>query len=182
MKTKKILAIFSAAMLACCALGGTAFAEEAEPVDYSQYQLGDITMDGKVDAEDAQLALNCNVRALAELPQLIPYEQQLLACFKGYVVIQHREYMNTDKTVDMTTVLGIEDAQPILQYYVQSLAEKTDLTCAEWIQSNENLQEVYAEMYNRYRHEPSEQLSPYYHKYTPEYSYYYCTYAVKVRD
>lgn len=36
MKTTKLLAILSAAMLGCCAMGGAAFAEEAEPLDLTQ--------------------------------------------------------------------------------------------------------------------------------------------------
>ena len=57
MKKTKLLAVLSAAMLGCCAMGGTAFAEVAEPVDDSQYQLGDINLDGEVDVEDAQNAV-----------------------------------------------------------------------------------------------------------------------------
>ena len=53
MKLKKLFAFLSAGVLCCCALGGTAFAEETEPVDLSQYQMGDITMDGIVDLDDA---------------------------------------------------------------------------------------------------------------------------------
>ncbi|MBR3269101.1 MAG: hypothetical protein IKI58_10335, partial [Oscillospiraceae bacterium] len=66
MKLRKLFAFLSAAVLGCCTLGGTAFAEETEPVDLSQYQMGDITMDGQVDLDDAQLALRTYVFMLAQ--------------------------------------------------------------------------------------------------------------------
>ncbi|MBQ8921357.1 MAG: hypothetical protein IJ060_04250 [Oscillospiraceae bacterium] len=124
MKTKKILAILGAAMCSCCAVGGAAFAEETEPVDYSQYQLGDITMDGIVDVDDAQLALQCYTLSLAELPQHIPYEQQLLGCVKGYT----RTYVIEDENGTIVRrnpyVADLLDSTMILVYYADSLAEK----------------------------------------------------------
>ncbi|MBQ8921509.1 MAG: hypothetical protein IJ060_05030 [Oscillospiraceae bacterium] len=149
MKTTKLFAVLSAAMLGCCALGGTAFAEEAEPVDYSQYQLGDVTMDGKVDIEDAQLALQCYTDALAYRPfDYTPYEQQLLACVKGFVVSYHIEYAQEDRTRDSIEVITIEEVQSISEYYVQcGLAKKSDLPYEKWLESQELDQAAFARIY-----------------------------------
>jgi len=124
MKKTKLFAVLSAAMLGCCAMGGTAFAEEAAPVDYSKYQLGDITMDGEVDIEDAQLALQCYTLSLAELQQHIPYEQQLLGCVKGYTVTKIIEDEDGNIVKQNPFVLDLIDSMIILVYYADSLAEK----------------------------------------------------------
>ena len=149
MKKTKLFAVLSAAMLGCCAMGGTAFAEETEPVDYSQYQLGDITMDGVVDVEDAQLALQCYTNALAHHPfEQIPYEQQLLGCVKKFVVSYHIEYAQEDCTRDSIEVITVEEVQSITEYYVQcGLAEKTDMPYEKWLETSENDQAAFARLY-----------------------------------
>ncbi len=149
MKIRKLLAILCAAMLGCCAFGGAAFAEGTEPVDYSQYQLGDITMDGVVDVEDVQLALDCCTDSLALRPFYhIPYEQQLLACAKGFVVLYHIEYAQEDRTRDSIEVITIAEVQSILQYYAQcGLAKKSDLSYEQWVETSENDQAAFARIY-----------------------------------
>ena len=156
MKLNKIFAILSAARLGCCALGGTAFAEEAEPVDYSKYQLGDINLDGEVAIDDAQLALQCYADALANRPFVnIPYDQQLLACAKGFVVSTHVVYPQEDRTVETTRVITIEEAQDILNYYCECvLAKKSDLSYEEWIAAQEDQQAIFSAMYNEYVNNP----------------------------
>ncbi len=126
MKIKKLLAILSAAMLGCCALGGTAFAEETEPVDYSQYQLGDITMDGEVDVDDAQYALTIYT--------------QMLACHdviaKGWYTEEQIALGNVDGKYldtgdDWLLPVGVDDAQLILMYYTDKLAQKVGQQAAD---------------------------------------------------
>ena len=187
MKIKKLFAVLSAAMLGCCALGGTAFAEEAEPVDYSQYQLGDITMDGVVDVDDAQLALQCCADSYAEVTyRSATYEQQLLACAKGFITVGYREYPDTGESENTYHIVEVEDAQSILEYYVDAIAKKTDQTFDEWISADAQSQEVFANEYNRWPHEPSEELVPYIKTVDGEEKilYYYSKsgYAVKVRE
>ncbi|MBQ8921362.1 MAG: hypothetical protein IJ060_04275 [Oscillospiraceae bacterium] len=118
MKIKKLLAVLSAAMLSCCALGGTAFAEETEPVDYSQYQLGDITMDGKIDIEDAQLALQIYTDLLAQ--------RDIFA--SGYITKERLALGDVDGIDEYicgtVSPVSIEDAYLILCYYSDRLCEK----------------------------------------------------------
>ncbi len=148
MKIRKLLAILCAAMLGCCAFGGTAFAEGTEPVDYSQYQLGDITMDGVVDVEDAQLALQCFTEALAHQPfKYIPYEQQLLVCARGFTIKTHWVYPQENSSFDITYIIDIEDVQSILNYYSDSLSNKTTLSYEEWIKADQRMQDYYAALY-----------------------------------
>ena len=185
MKKTKLFAVLSAAMLGCCAMGGTAFAEEAEPVDYSKYQLGDINLDGEVDVDDAQFALQCYSDSLAHQRfKSAPYEQQLLACSKGFIIISHREYPDTGETEDVPRVLDVDDVNPIMKYYVNHLAKKTDQTYEAWLDSNAIFQQSFTNYYNRYKHEPSTELFPHTEKVDGEEKviYYYSrAYAVKVR-
>ena len=118
MKKTKLLAVLSAAMLGCCAMGGTAFAEEAEPVDYSKYQLGDITMDGNIDIADAQLALQIYTDLLAQ--------RDIFA--SGYLTEERLALGNVDGVDDYVcgtvSPVSIEDAYLILYYYSERLCEK----------------------------------------------------------
>ncbi|MBQ8921356.1 MAG: hypothetical protein IJ060_04245 [Oscillospiraceae bacterium] len=161
MKTKKTLAILGAAMCSCCAMGGGAFAEETKPVDYSQYQLGDITMDGIVDVDDAQLALQCYADTLAVLPfKNIPYEQQLLGCVRGFTTTATRVYPEEERTEVVTTVINVIDAQSILMYYVDDLAQKTDQSFEGWVSADEHFQEILADEYANAK--PVDTPTPYY--------------------
>ncbi len=118
MKKTKLLAVLSAAMLGCCAFGGTAFAEETEPVDYSQYQLGDITMDGVVDVEDAQVALQIYTDRLALIDVIA----------KGHYTEEQIALGNVDGITDdifgILSPVSIDDAYFILLYYSERLSEK----------------------------------------------------------
>ena len=144
MKLKKLFAFLSAGVLCCCALGGTAFAEETEPVDLSQYQMGDITMDGIVDLDDAQLALKCYVHSLAGKELLIPYEQQLLGCIRGYVQTERVVDENDQVLFINQIIIDVTDAQEILDYYVATLAKSTELTLEEYVAQDEVEQNVIA--------------------------------------
>ena len=126
MKIKKLLAILSAAMLSCCALGGTAFAEETEPVDYSQYQLGDVTMDGVVDVEDAQYALQIYADMMVG--------QDYIA--KGWYTEEQIALGNVDGKTYVTkegflVSVDVEDVQLILMYYADKLSQKIGEQAAE---------------------------------------------------
>ncbi|MBQ8920553.1 MAG: hypothetical protein IJ060_00110 [Oscillospiraceae bacterium] len=121
MKIKKLLAILSAVMLGCCALGGTAFAEETEPVDYSQYQLGDINLDGEVDIEDAQIA------------QQFYTDYYLAKKPLGTTLASHgitEEQLKLGDIINYTNVtdypVTIEDAYLILSYYTDQLSLKAE--------------------------------------------------------
>ena len=124
MKKTKLLAVLSAAMLGCCAMGGTAFAEETEPVDYSKYQLGDITMDGVVDVEDAQFMCQVYVQCLVAYD---PVEE-------GWVTEQQIALGNIDRQVKTATYnevtcvfpIDLEEAMCVLQYYTDSISGKLD--------------------------------------------------------
>lgn len=144
---KKIFAAMCAAILGCCASAGTASAAENAPVDYSKYQLGDITMDGIVGIEDAQLALQTYVFEMACVDSGIPYEQQLLGCVKGFTIIESREYPAENKKTEKNQVINALDAQVILMYYVDALAKQTDLSFEAWVNSNAHLQQVFADDY-----------------------------------
>jgi len=126
MKKTKLLAVLSAAMLGCCAMGGTAFAEVAEPVDDSQYQLGDINLDGEVDVDDAQYAQTIFT--------------QMLACHdviaKGWYTEEQIALGNVDgKYLDTgdgwLLPVDVEDAQLILMYYTDKLAQKIGQQAAD---------------------------------------------------
>ena len=130
MKKTKLLAVLSAAMLGCCAMGGTAFAEEAEPVDYSKYQMGDINLDGVVDIEDAQLVQKYYTVTLAKWPLdttlafLNITEEQLVL---GDIV---REQYYVVDTVYVVV------AQLILCYYTDKLCDKAKgKTLPEYVQN-----------------------------------------------
>jgi len=121
MKLKRVFAILSAAMLGCCALGGTAFAEETEPVDYSQYQLGDINLDGEVDIEDAQLALQFYTDYyLAKKPLNVILAS--LGITEEQLVLG--DIINESYTEEYSVT--IEDAFMILSYYIDTLCLKTE--------------------------------------------------------
>ena len=128
MKKTKLLAALSAAMLGCCAMGGTAFAEETEPVDYSKYQMGDINLDGEVDIDDAQIALRLYTEYLVGrtveescLRNGITAEQAKL----GDIV----SYKGTDLSNDLS------DAFYILSYYADNLSRKNvGETVSEYVQ------------------------------------------------
>jgi len=128
MKKTKLLAVLSAAMLGCCAMGGAAFAEETEPVDYSKYQMGDINLNGEVDIDDAQIALRLYTEYLvgrtAEESYLrngITAEQAKL----GDIV----SYKGTDLSNDLS------DAFYILSYYADNLSRKNaEETVSEYVQ------------------------------------------------
>lgn len=144
---KKIFAAMCAAVLGCCTLAGTASAAENAPVDYAAYQLGDITMNGVVDIEDAQLALQTYVFAMAKEDPGIPYEQQLLGCVKGFTVTESREYPEENKKTETHTVVNVTDAQVILLYYLAVLSKQTNLSLEEWVKANAHLQQVFANDY-----------------------------------
>ena len=126
MKKTKLFAVLSAAMLGCCAMGGTAFAEETEPVDYSQYQLGDVTLDGVVDVDDAQYALQIYV--------------DMLACHdviaKGWYTEEQIALGNVDGEFSEGcdgSLLPVDcvDCQLILMYYTDKIAQKIGQQAAE---------------------------------------------------
>ena len=126
MKKTKLFAVLSAAMLGCCAMGGTAFAEVAEPVDYSQYQLGDINLDGEVDVDDAQYAQTIFT--------------QMLACHdviaKGWYTEEQIALGNVDGKYSDTCdgwllPVDCDDVQLILRYYTDKLAQKIGQQAAE---------------------------------------------------
>ncbi|MBQ8921363.1 MAG: hypothetical protein IJ060_04280 [Oscillospiraceae bacterium] len=123
MKTTKLLAILGAAMLSCCALGGAAFAEETEPVDYSQYQLGDITMDGVVDVEDVHLMADAYTYCLAwknPVEYGIVTEQQI-----KLGNIDRQSFIETNKHGDTIEFpIDLSEALCVLMYYTDSLAQK----------------------------------------------------------
>ena len=126
MKKTKLLAALSAAMLGCCAMGGTAFAEETEPVDYSKYQLGDVTLDGVVDVDDAQYALQICT--------------DMMACYdviaKGWYTEEQIALGNVDGKYSDTgygPILPVDcdDVQLILMYYTDKLSQKIGEQAAE---------------------------------------------------
>ena len=128
MKKTKLLAVLSAAMLGCCAMGGTAFAEEAEPVDYSKYQLGDITMDGVVDVEDAQLVLDCYTRFLLRCDMVS----------RGWITEGQLALGNVDGREEsasgIISPVTVEDALIILQYYSHTMTGKySGMTIEEYV-------------------------------------------------
>ena len=116
MKLKKLFAFLSAGVLCCCALGGTAFAEETEPVDLSQYQMGDINMDGVIDINDAQLALNVYKMMIAHADPvqegMLTEEQLALGNVDGIESIINGKAAPVDRY----------DAYFILRYYTETLS------------------------------------------------------------
>ena len=127
MKLKKLFAFLSAGVLCCCALGGTAFAEETEPVDLSQYQMGDITMDGIVDLDDAQLALRTYVFMLAQKDV-----KECLGMTEEQIKLADVIRYSTEKN----SYLEVTDAYVIMEYYTYRLSGKsTSDTIIEFIQA-----------------------------------------------
>ncbi|MBR3269100.1 MAG: hypothetical protein IKI58_10330 [Oscillospiraceae bacterium] len=127
MKLRKLFAFLSAGVLGCCALGGTAFAEETEPVDLSQYQMGDINMDGQVDLDDAQLALRTYVFMLAQKDV-----KECLGVTEEQIKLADVISYSTEKN----SYLDAADAQVILEYYTDQLSEKSTAdTISEFIQA-----------------------------------------------
>ena len=120
MKTKKLFAILSAAMLGCCALGGTAFAEETEPLDLTQYQMGDINIDGEVDVEDAQIALQLYSDYLAGYSADESYQRAGITAEQAKLGDIVSESAATDCLNDLS------DAFYILSYYADSLSKKSE--------------------------------------------------------
>ncbi|MBR6107208.1 MAG: hypothetical protein IKQ39_04285 [Oscillospiraceae bacterium] len=109
---KKILAILSAAVLGCCALTATAFAEEtAAPETEQTYQPGDVDMDGEITAKDALMALQDYVDQLANKESRL-IEQQL-----SLSVVIHLENQSGQRPT-------IWDATCILRYAVDHTAGK----------------------------------------------------------
>ena len=126
MKLRKLFAFLSAAVLGCCTLGGTAFAEETEPVDLSQYQMGDITMDGQVDLDDAQLALRTYVFMLAQKDV-----KECLGVTEEQIKLADVIRYSTEKN----SHLDAADAHVILEYYTDQLSGKyTVESITEYIQ------------------------------------------------
>ncbi len=126
MKLRKLFAFLSAGVLCCCALGGTAFAEETEPVDLSQYQMGDITMDGIVDLDDAQLALKTYVFMLAQKDV-----KECLGVTEEQIKLADVIRYSTEKN----SHLDVADAMVILEYYTDQLSGKyTVESITEYIQ------------------------------------------------
>jgi hypothetical protein len=134
-------------VLCCCALGGTAFAEETEPAAPQEYQLGDITMDGQVDLDDAYMAQACFTEQLAGYGsslysdvkfngEVVPYEQQLLGCVKGYSVLYQEEDSEGNVIFSQDCVVDLSDAFVLLYYYVDTLAEKTEASFSEWLEDD----------------------------------------------
>ena len=126
MKKTKLFAVLSAAMLGCCAMGGTAFAEETEPVDYSKYQLGDVTLDGVVDVDDAQYALQIYADMMVG--------QDYIA--KGWYTEEQIALGNVDGKYSDTCdgwllPVDCDDVQLILRYYTDKLAQKIGQQAAE---------------------------------------------------
>ncbi len=134
MKIRILFAILCAAMLGCCAFGGTAYAEETKTLDLTQYQMGDINLDGEVDVEDAQIALIISAHNLAQrapetyLDSLGITEEQMLL---GDVIRDARE--SADR-------IDADDAQQILIYYCDKLSGKsTGETIGEYTQRKMDL-------------------------------------------
>ncbi len=129
MKKNKLFAALSAAMLGCCAMGGTAFAEETEPVDYSKYQLGDINLDGVVDVEDAQIALRLYTEYLAGRT----VEE---SCLRNGITAEQAKLGNiVNETYSGDELVTVEDAFLILVYYNDRLCGKTGGdTITEYVQ------------------------------------------------
>ncbi len=126
MKLRKLFAFLSAGVLCCCALGGTAFAEETEPVDLSQYQMGDINMDGQVDLDDAQLALRTYVFMLAQKDV-----KECLGVTEEQIKLADVIRYSTEKN----SYLDVADAKVILEYYTDQLSGKyTVESITEYIQ------------------------------------------------
>ncbi len=120
MKLKRLFAFLSAAVLGCCALGGTAFAEETEPAATQEYQLGDITMDGEINIDDAQLALSVYTWMLSHVD---PVQ-------KHFVTEEQLALGNVDGIERLvfgrTAPVDLNDALFILYYYNDTLAYKTE--------------------------------------------------------
>ncbi|MBR3269098.1 MAG: hypothetical protein IKI58_10320 [Oscillospiraceae bacterium] len=120
MKLRKLFAFLSAGVLCCCALGGTAFAEETEPAAPQEYQLGDITMDGEINIDDAQLALRVYTWMLSHVD---PVQ-------KHFVTEEQLALGNVDgiesNVNGITSPIDLDDATFILYYYTDALAYKTE--------------------------------------------------------
>ena len=126
MKKTKLFAVLSAAMLGCCAMGGTAFAEEAEPVDYSQYQLGDINLDGEVDVEDSQYALQIYV------DMMIGQDYMAMGWYtEEQIALGNVDGEFSEGCDGSLLPVDCADAQWILRYYTDKIAQKIGQQAAE---------------------------------------------------
>ena len=108
---KKVFAVFAAALTALCCLAAPSAAAE------SQYQMGDISRDGKVSLKDAQFALNeYTITTLGKHPlgTYLDDEQRALA------IIVDRSQMSESAQDHVM----LEDAYMLLIYYVYDMGNK----------------------------------------------------------
>ena len=85
------------------------------------FKIGDINLDGKVDLEDAMLALNSYTRIITELPDTgLTYSQEQSA------------------DVDQNGSIDLMDAMTILEYYAGCVAETAPADFREFLDKKQN--------------------------------------------
>ena len=106
------------AMLCAAATLFTAAAPAVSAAETPAYQLGDLSMDGKVDTIDARLLLNEAARYLAELPGELTEEQIALGNVDG-------------KSDEKGNAITSKDALLVLDYHVATHLAKMDVGTME---------------------------------------------------
>ncbi|MBR3267687.1 MAG: hypothetical protein IKI58_03010 [Oscillospiraceae bacterium] len=119
---------------------------EADPQEKTIFQLldrplGDITNDGLVDIQDAQLIMDCYTFSITDHPKQI---HQLFGCVKGYIRRETTKDSDGNIIEQKTEIVDIDDAELIMEYLEEKTEQNPDLEFDEWLDNHQDkLLELY---------------------------------------